>query len=377
MSCGASDFLQVDSSDEHGGAPSDAGSTAGPNASSDEMGLPHSYTSWPPLQHQIAFEGEPKPFVSKKWLDSIGVVPSCMYGAVVIIILVVLYWWILFGGAHPGLLSLPPQISWRLLITPTVSCADDPPFVALFSMVNAADFEGREVLRSTWGAASVVLGRRVRRFFVLGTHPFKAMQEVVEAEAAKHGDILQHTAPDKYSLLTLKAITVLQWVATSCPQTKFLVKADSDIFLDVEKVVSYLMFRENEANVAAGTLLSASPVLRSPSHRNYQDPAVYPQSSYPPYMSGPCYMLSVDLVSKMAEVSKKIPRVRNEDCFIGLCLNALGIRPQASAPMAPMEMDFDDSSDVSELTRWAVAHPVRRERLLALWSAVRQLRSTP
>ncbi|KAL8441831.1 hypothetical protein Emag_006876 [Eimeria magna] len=258
-----------------------------------------------------------------------------------------------------------------------VSCAEDPPFVALFSMVSAADFEGREVLRNTWGAEGVVLGRRVRRFFVLGTHPSNEVQEAVEAEAAKHGDILQHVAPDKYSLLTLKAITVLDWVAKSCPQAKFLVKADSDIFLDLKKVVSYLVSRENEVDVAAGSVLLNSPVVRSPSHRNYQDPAVYPHSSYPPYISGPCYMLSGDLVIKMAEVSKKLPRLRNEDCFIGLCLDTLGIRPQASAPMVSMKMDFDDSSDVNDLMRWAVAHPIRRERLLAFWNAVRQLKSTP
>ncbi|KAL8453616.1 hypothetical protein Emed_000751 [Eimeria media] len=272
---------------------------------------------------------------------------------------------------------MPPQTTWPLLITPKVSCAEDPPFVALFSMVRAADLEGREALRRTWGAEGVVLGRRVRLFFVLGTHPFEAVQETVEAEAAKHGDILQHMAPEKYSLLTQKAITVLDWVAHSCPQAKFLVKADSDLFLDIEKVVSYLASRENETNVAAGSLNLNSSVQRSPSHRNYQNPAVYPHAFYPPYIAGACYMLSSDVVIRMAEVSKKLPRVSNEDCFIGLCLDALGIRPQDSKLALPMAMEFDDSSDVNDLMQWAVAHPIRPERLLAFWSDVRQLKSTP
>ncbi|KAL8435336.1 hypothetical protein Efla_006966 [Eimeria flavescens] len=279
--------------------------------------------------------------------------------------------------ARSGILSTPSQISWRVMVTPTISCKADPPFVMLVSMVNAADFERRHIIRSTWGGAGWVFGRRVRLIFVLGTHPLKSVQVAVKAEAREFGDILQHAAPDKYNLLTQKAITAIQWAATSCREARFLVKADTDIYLDMDRIVTYLIAHEHQDDLAAGFVYRSSPALRSPSHRNYQDPVVFPEPVYPPYMAGPCYILSGNLVAKIADISKTVPRLSNEDCFVGLCLQKLDVSPQDAAPMAPMLLTFEEPSDIEEVMKWAMVHPVRTEAILSFWTAARKLKSTP
>lgn len=284
----------------------------------------------------------------------------------ILLVLVCSFDW--FEEVPVPLLSLPLQTSWRLLITPNVSCSEDPPFVALATMTAAADFEGRERVRNTWGGVGIVNGRRVRLFFVLGAVASKSVQEAVEAEAAWHGDILQHAAPEKYTHLTYKTITLIQWLARSCPQANFLVKADGDVLLDLNKIVAYLTAKQHEPNVAAGFVRVNNPVLRYRSHRNYEDPFVYPHPTYPLYPAGPCYMLSGALVGKIAEVAVALPRLNNEDCFIGLCLQRLGVEPQDSAPQAPINPEFDDAQGINEVMKWAAVHPVRPTRFLPLWN---------
>ncbi|CDJ49588.1 hypothetical protein, conserved [Eimeria brunetti] len=263
--------------------------------------------------------------------------------------------------------SLPVQTNWQLLITPKVSCAADPPFAALVTMTGAADAEARAVVRSTWGGISRVGKRRVRLFFVLGIVSSQEVQRAVEEEAEKYGDILQHSAPDKYRHLTYKTITAFRWLADACPEAKFLVKADADIFIDMNKLLRYLSTHEDETNVAAGVLRTNVPVIREPSNRNYEDPGVYSPSTYPPYLSGPIYIISNDLVAKIAAIANLLPVLSNEDCFVGTCLQALGVQPQSSAPAAIIDVFFTDFGDISEIRKWMAIHPVVKERLLTLW----------
>ncbi|CDJ58867.1 hypothetical protein, conserved [Eimeria maxima] len=271
------------------------------------------------------------------------------------------------GEGQLSLLSLPVQTDWRLLITPKVSCADDPPFAALVTMTGAADAEARAVVRSTWGGVSRVGKRRLRVFFLLGTQASEEVQETVVKEAAMYGDILQHSAPDKYRNLTYKTITAFRWIANACPEAKFLIKADADVFLDVNKLVDYLNAHQDEPDVAAGVLRTNVAVVRERTHRNYEDPAVYSQPKYPPYLSGPLYIISGDLVAKIAAVAKWLPVLSNEDCFVGTCLQALGVQPQSSAPGAIIDVFFRNFSDISDLRKWMAIHPIAKERLLALW----------
>ncbi|CDJ30358.1 uncharacterized protein EMH_0028240 [Eimeria mitis] len=297
--------------------------------------------------------------------------------------------------------SLPVQTRWRLLITPRVSCAEDPPFVALITMTGAADAEAREVVRRTWGGVSRVGKRRVRLFFLLGTvgsqevqqavekeaetfgdilqHSApdlffllgtvgsQEVQQAVEKEAETFGDILQHSAPDKYRNLTYKTITAFRWVTESCPEAKFLVKADADVLIDMNKLLGYLNAHQDETDVAAGVLRTNIPAIRDPSNKNYEDPGVYSASTYPPYLSGPLYIVSRDLVAKIAAVAKWLPVLSNEDCFIGTCLQALGVQPQSTLPGAMIDVFFNNSGDISELRNWMAIHPVVKEKLLTLW----------
>ncbi|KAL8426518.1 hypothetical protein Efla_004883 [Eimeria flavescens] len=276
--------------------------------------------------------------------------------------------WNWHGEPQFPLLSVPLHTSWQQLLTPAIDCAKEPPFVALAAMTSAADYEGRQTVRQTWGARKEVEGRRIFLFFVLGTVTSDKVQKAVEAEALQFGDLLQHSAPDKYSNLALKTATIIQWVAASCSQAKFLLKADTDTLVNLDRMVPYLKRMEDQHDLALGVRIDNMPLVLNPKSRNYQDPLVYSRSVFPPYLSGACYILSGDLIQKLVHVLPEVPRPRNEDTFLGMCLERVGIEPRNIGAEAPINPWFDPSRGPCAAFRLAAAHALKRDLMLAMWS---------
>lgn len=320
---------------------------------------------------QTAFKAKGQSHVPKSWTTvSRILLYSLIFTTAIFVWLAMLkpYYWKWYREPQSPLLSLPVQTSWRLLITPNVSCSDDPPFVALITMTGAAEVSGRVVVRNTWGSLGTVAESRVRLFFIVGTAASQNVQSALEAEAAQYGDILQHAAPDKYSNLASKTATMIEWLATSCPQAKFFVKADTDTLINLELLIPYLKKRQNEQDLALGVRLDGMPVVSSPQLRNYQDPLVYPHSTFPPYLSGACYIVSGDLVKKLSKVLAEVPRVRNEDTFLGMCLKRLGVEPQSIGRKVGINPWFDPSKGPCAAFRWAAAHPFKKDLMWATWT---------
>lgn len=240
--------------------------------------------------------------------------------------------------------------------------------MALMTMVGASDTEGRNLVRSTWGSKGIVAGRRVRLFFVVGASTSEAMQSAVDAEAAEYGDILQHSAPDKYFNLATKTATMIQWIGTSCPEAKFVLKADTDTLVNLQVFVPYLTQMEGQQDLAMGVRVDRMPALTNPKSRNYQDPLVFPRKIFPPYLSGACYIISGDLVQKLVRVLPEVHRVRNEDTFLGLCLERLGVKPRNIGEQAAINPWFDASKGPCAAFRHGAVHAVRRDLLLAMWT---------
>ncbi|KAL8275067.1 hypothetical protein Esti_000946 [Eimeria stiedai] len=266
------------------------------------------------------------------------------------------------------LLSSPVQTSWHMLLTPSYDCSKTPPLVALATMTSASDFEGRQIVRDTWGARSEVNGQRIFLLFVLGTVSSSKVQKAVEDEAEKHKDLLQHSAPDKYTNLALKTATIIEWMATSCPEAKFVLKADTDTLVNLDLMVPYLKQLEFQRDLALGVRIDNMPLVLNPKSRNYQDPLVYPRPVFPPYLSGACYVVSGDLIKKLVHVLPEVHRARNEDTFLGMCLERLGIEPRNTTPHAPINPWFDISKGPCAAFRLAAAHPIKRDLMLAMWT---------
>ncbi|XP_009638600.1 beta-1,3-galactosyltransferase 2-like [Egretta garzetta] len=217
--------------------------------------------------------------------------------------------------------------SFKFIINEKEKCKDKTPFLVLLIATTAAEIQRRSSIRNTWGNESVVPGAQVVRLFMLGIES-KGPDEVLLRESEQYHDIIQQDFLDTYHNLTLKTLMGMRWVASYCSATSFVMKTDSDVFVNtiylIEKLLRPLV--PPPKNYFTGCLMKGHKPIRNKNNKWYISKEEYPGDRFPPFCSGTGYIFSGDLASKIVSASVMIKFIHLEDVYIGLCLNAEGIQ---------------------------------------------------
>ncbi|CAL8243645.1 unnamed protein product [Lota lota] len=229
----------------------------------------------------------------------------------------------------PGPYSVEYPYDYHFLINHPERCNQLKPFVVLIVPVGPENSEHRINIRNTWGNQTLVQDKVVSVFFLLG-HPSvgnaeKIQQQVME-ESNEYGDLLQSDFLDCYKNLTIKTMVMMEWLRTYCTTATYAMKIDSDMFLNVQNLVSMLLTAKKE-NYLTGLVAHGAAVLRDTTAKWYLPPSVFPERQYPPYALGLGYVFSLDLPKKILEASRHVPTVYIEDVYVGLCMRHLQILP--------------------------------------------------
>ncbi|XP_077198851.1 beta-1,3-galactosyltransferase 5-like [Paroedura picta] len=209
---------------------------------------------------------------------------------------------------------------------PDIDCRKNPPFLIILVASHRDQIKTRMAIRETWGKERVVTDKRIVTFFLLGStsNPHDVM-----VESLLYKDIIQKNFLDTYYNLTLKTLMGLEWVHKFCPQSSFVMKTDSDMFVNPLYLTELLLKRNRTSRFFTGVLTMHAHPVRDPRSKWYVSKAEYPWNKYPHCCSGASCVFSSDVASRMYIVSKKIPFLKLEDVFIGLCLSHLKIKPEA------------------------------------------------
>ncbi|XP_059813504.1 beta-1,3-galactosyltransferase 4-like [Hypanus sabinus] len=242
----------------------------------------------------------------------------------------------------------------------------------------------RQAIRDSWGSLAEAAGRRVRTLFALGLPATPREARLLEAEAQRHGDLVQGLFTDTYLNLTLKTLMVLDWVREHCPDARFVLKADDDVFVNVRALVTHLAALSPpesepeghprsrsvaEPDLYLGRIHASVRVERDPDSPYYVPEAAYPAPTYPRYCSGTAYVLSRGAAAKVLAAAHRLPLVRVEDAFIGMCARAAGLSPTPSARMAGAQRLYPHRCC---LRRAFSSHHVSPAELSALWLQVEE-----
>ena len=157
------------------------------------------------------------------------------------------------AGATPLRLDFGPivnDISWFRypLSIPPCAASNHPAISVFVSIVSEPrHFENRQTIRKTWLRDMLIKTNSgainlIGHVFVLGQvhEAIPKIQEEIEKENEEFGDILQMNINDDYYNLTLKAVGLLNWLNVNCQQAKFVLKADDDVYVNVQNLVSVL-----------------------------------------------------------------------------------------------------------------------------------------
>ncbi|KAM9312043.1 beta-1,3-galactosyltransferase 1-like [Gastrophryne carolinensis] len=268
---------------------------------------------------------------------------------------------------HP--LAPPYPYPYKFLINQPGKCHKRKPFLILLVIVESHDIIARSIIRETWGNENNNKEIDVLRIFMLGQSPVLTgpVQRLLEEESAIYGDIVQQDFLDTYNNLTLKTLMGMEWVAKFCPNASYVMKVDSDVFLNVDYLVHKLLRPELPArqNFLTGFLVTNTGPIRDKSNKWYVPEELYPGDSFPPYPSGPGYVFSVDMTRKIYKVAQEIVVISIEDAFIGLCLYKLNISPTKS----PKNMFYGllVLYGPSTFCRVVIVHHYEKDNLRKVW----------
>ncbi|XP_063302437.1 beta-1,3-galactosyltransferase 2-like [Pelobates fuscus] len=231
---------------------------------------------------------------------------------------------------HP--LQPPYPYPYKFLIKLQDKCSVRKPFLVILVPSRCYDTASRNIIRETWGNELNYHSVDVVTLFLIGISPTQCEPEenLLKDESDFYRDIIQQDFLDTYYNLTLKTLMGVEWVAKFCSIASYVVKIDTDMFLNVEYLIHELLRPDLpvRTNYYTGQLISNVGPVREKDDKWYVPEEIYPNKIYPPYCSGSGYVFSTDLAKKIYDVAQVIKIIPMEDVFMGIVLKELNVSPE-------------------------------------------------
>ncbi|XP_061634835.1 N-acetyllactosaminide beta-1,3-N-acetylglucosaminyltransferase 3-like [Phyllopteryx taeniolatus] len=209
-------------------------------------------------------------------------------------------------------------------------------FLLLVIKSSPVNYDRREVLRKTWAKERLHNGVWIKRVFLSGTtnQGFEKMRlnKLLQIEQREYKDILQWDFADSFYNLTLKQVLFLEWMERNCPNARFLLNGDDDVFANTDNMVEFLQsFQDNDGSkhLFTGHLIQNVGPIRSPWSKYYIPVQVQESDSYPPYCGGGGFLLSGYTALVIYKMSHSITILPIDDVYMGMCLAKAGIGPSS------------------------------------------------
>lgn len=203
---------------------------------------------------------------------------------------------------------------------PNVACTNKllDLLVAIVSLT--MNFDRRRLARQ---ARETLSSRRIVYLFFLGKSPYETdLQNRVDEEAKKYGDIVQEDFVDSERNLSLKSVSILRWVSDSCSDVKFVIKKDDDIRLNISTALRSLHFKEKEFRhfVMGNSKYLIEGPIRDEISKYYTSFSEYAEAFFPLFVHGPAYGFPGKTALMLYQMSLRTKLFWLEDVYItGIC----------------------------------------------------------
>uniref|UniRef100_A0A8C1M6Q9 Hexosyltransferase n=1 Tax=Cyprinus carpio TaxID=7962 RepID=A0A8C1M6Q9_CYPCA len=263
------------------------------------------------------------------------------------------------------------------------ACLLRAPFLVLLIEVEPKKTAAREAIRKTWANESVAGGLGLIRLFIIGVNQDtqrndSILQQTIEEESHQYHDIIQQDYRDTYNNLTLKTLMGMYWITKYCPEAKYVMKTDSDMFVNTEYLIEKLLEPRGQPKQRyfTGHLMSDMSPYRNKESKWYMPQEVYPGSRYPTFCSGTGYVFSGDLARRIYVASLIIPRLHIEDVYVGMCLAKLKIEPTPP----PNELLFNHWRVPYSSCRYSnliTSHGIHPNEIIQYWQHLQSNKHNP
>lgn len=209
----------------------------------------------------------------------------------------------------------------KLLVNPRYSCAKASLVVCVISA--PANVERRNLIRETWGHPEHSANMAV--LFILGKPSSENLMNEIGDESFKYGDMVIGAFQDHYENLTIKSVVAYGWSYRYCNAT-FILKVDDDVLVKVFTLQTFINDLKLH-NDTSGVIFCAKQQSSPPYRKGKYGVSEWEYSGkvYPPFCSGPAYLMSRDVTSAIYEAAVNRPMFRLEDVYLtGFLRHKLG-----------------------------------------------------
>ncbi|CAL8277023.1 unnamed protein product [Arctogadus glacialis] len=190
----------------------------------------------------------------------------------------------------PLRLSMIYPGNYHFILDDTELCRSIHPYLVLIVPVAPGNWKARDAIRRTWGNETLIQGELIQTVFLLGvpnSGNIKVLQRNVRTENRLYHDLIQSDFIDSYHNLTIKTMVIMDWLASRCPMVPYAMKIDSDMFLNVENLVSMLKTPGTPTTIyMTGRLKNESPVVREKNSQWYVSEDSYRENEFPTHVVG-------------------------------------------------------------------------------------------
>ncbi|XP_028259182.1 N-acetyllactosaminide beta-1,3-N-acetylglucosaminyltransferase 3-like isoform X2 [Parambassis ranga] len=212
-------------------------------------------------------------------------------------------------------------------------------FLLLVIKSAPGNYERREVLRKTWARERVHNGVWIRRIFISGTSGvgfekkrLNRLNAGLKLEQHEYNDILQWDFEESFFNLTLKQTLFLEWMDRNCPDARFHLNGDDDVFAHTDNMVEYLQgLKDNDGSkqLFTGHLITGKGPIRLAGSKYFVPIQVQESETYPSYCGGGGYLLSGYTARVIYNMSESIDIHPIDDVYMGMCLAKAGLGPSS------------------------------------------------
>ncbi|XP_055866991.1 UDP-GalNAc:beta-1,3-N-acetylgalactosaminyltransferase 1-like [Biomphalaria glabrata] len=203
------------------------------------------------------------------------------------------------------------------------ACTKDAPELLVVVPSAPGNFRRRrKVRRSPRGLYAMNASNKAKLLFFVGRTPASPnVQRRLNLEADDHGDIVMMDFDDEYKNILIKAVSMLRWTLTYCPNVTYVIRTDDDVEVDIANLLKIMRNKSrNYENFILGDTNVYLDVVRDNRDKYYVSREEYPHSTFPPFALGGLLGYPVSSVALLYQAALRLNPIWLDDVFItGMC----------------------------------------------------------